>query len=93
MTKSEDGVRIQYEVVESNTTKTEEVDEEESVSGSTRLIKYSGTVKLLHVNVDYGTIFKKHARKIKGELRKILAERPLLQTEKEYSKLVEKAAS
>ena len=92
------GVTITYDVLEANTTASEEVEEpsdnesadsgDEVVEGRQRSIRYSGKVKLGKVKVDFGVVVRCHARKVKQELqsryRNFEKERPLTQTEKDY---------
>lgn len=105
VTKSRKHCTINYEVLESNASQTEEdedaeeegSDEEGSVLGKTsRYIEYSGKIKLGSVKVDFGFLVQAHACQLKNELSRkyssILQERPLTHTEKEYEKLIAVAA-
>lgn len=106
-TKSQRGISVEYEVLESNAIKTEEVDEEDGeesedssrggTSNRRRYIKYTGTVKLMKVKADYGNLVRAQARKIKSklntEIRNALKERPLRPSEEEYFNLMGNAAS
>lgn len=99
------GVTIDYEVLESNAVKTEDAEEEEEVSDyedddeaedslehTKKYIQYSGKVKLIKMNVDFGVLVRAQARKVMGELDRkhsiIQEERPLTASEKEYKQLV-----
>mmetsp|Transcript_39858 Transcript_39858/g.72938 ORF Transcript_39858/g.72938 Transcript_39858/m.72938 type:complete len:506 (-) Transcript_39858:76-1593(-) len=86
VTKSQKGVTINYEVLESNASQTEEEedapeeenkdsDEEGNGAGSPlgqtrRYIEYSGKIKLNWVKVDFGILVRAHACEVKGELRR-----------------------
>lgn len=86
VTESQQGVTINYEVLESNASQTEEEveaseeenkdsDEEGNGAGGTfgqmrRYIQYSGKIKLDRVKVDFGILVRAHACKVKGELRR-----------------------
>ncbi|EJK50802.1 hypothetical protein THAOC_30097, partial [Thalassiosira oceanica] len=99
-----------YEVLESNTqeiTEEEEQDddgyvnsddeeEEEAKKVVTRdYIRYSGTIKINRVKVDFGVIVREYAfkvqNKMKGEHLEILKERPLTEAEKAYYRMLSKA--
>jgi len=59
-------------------------------------IQFSGSIKILEVQIDFGVLVRLHARKVASELQlkisTILQERPLTRTEKEYLQVVAAAA-
>ncbi|EJK76860.1 hypothetical protein THAOC_01351 [Thalassiosira oceanica] len=74
----------------------EEEEEEEEKQVVTRdYIRYSGTIKINRVKVDFGAIVREYAfevqHKTKGEHLEILKERPLTEAEKAYYRMLSKA--
>lgn len=65
---------------------------EDSLEHTKKYIQYSGKVKLIKMNVDFGVLVRAQARKVMGELDRkhsiIQEERPLTASEKEYKQLV-----
>ena len=109
-TKSSRYASIDYEVVESNALQREEEVEESDIGSDDddddqdgdrrrkvcKYIRYSGTVKITKLSVDYRLLVEKHAQRVGAELRQkhmnIKKERPLTQSEKDYEELVTKVA-
>ena len=105
MTKTSRYMSIDYEVIESNASEREEVDDDDddgdddSYNSSDRrrlFIRYSGTVRITKISVDYRLLVEEHARRVRAELHQkhlnIKKERPLTQCEKDYEKFVASAS-
>jgi len=110
-TSSSGYIVAEYEVLESNTqeiTEEEEQDDDGNVNGydddeeeeekkvvTRDYIRYSGTIKINRVKVDFGVIVREYAfkvqNKMKGEHLEILKERPLTEAEKAYYRMLSKA--
>mmetsp|Transcript_28218 Transcript_28218/g.40894 ORF Transcript_28218/g.40894 Transcript_28218/m.40894 type:complete len:485 (-) Transcript_28218:114-1568(-) len=89
----ENGVTLEYKVFKSTA-------EEEAVEGeegeSERLVEYEGEIETRKMKVDFGFLVGQHAKEIKWKLtnqyREIKKQRPLMESELTYMKLVENAA-
>ncbi|KAL3774868.1 hypothetical protein ACHAWO_001183 [Cyclotella atomus] len=102
VSRSQNGITIDYEVLECNTSKTEEAQVAKEEDGSDEedvehFIEYSGKIRIAKISVDFGLFVRKHAAEIKKRLAfehsRILNERPLTHTEKEYKSHVAAAAA
>ena len=101
--KSQGDIVIGYEVLECDTVKFEtledreyDADNEVEIEIKSNWVKYSGTVRISKVGLDFGVLVRKHALNIRNELftkhQSILKERPLSRAEKEYAAFVDIAA-
>jgi len=65
VTSSRRGVTIEYEVLESATTKDD--DSSSSSASSERYVQYAGIAKILRIKVDFSVLVRAHAQKLRDE--------------------------
>lgn len=89
VSKTQNDTTIDYEVLECNTSRTEDGTDDEIEQS----IEYSGKIRIAKIKVDFGVLVREHALKIKRDLgsryASIQKERPLTQAEKECEKFID----